>query len=224
MYMCRCIHLVHMVSCTCDSKHMFCRWCFVQVVMRMCCTYATSVYFVFCEFCRCCAVYMWHYVCVLCSFGIVTCVVILLCNVQYVYFFILYTRCRYIYYVALYIGYICMNCVVYWVYVYAFFVLHVVCECMSSDVDCVCVCFMVCSILGVVICIMLCCTLSVHVCVVFQVQMHVLHGVVCHVQLYVWDLQYVCVHIVEEKELHVYWLLQPIQSSYEIRKKVEAKD
>jgi len=35
--------------------------------------------------------------------------------------------------------------------------------------------------------------------------MHVFHGVVCHVWLYVCDAHYVYVHMVEVKELHVYW-------------------
>ena len=33
--------------------------------------------------------------------------------------------------------------------------------------------------------------------------MHVLHGVVCRVWLYVWDVHYVCVHMVEGKALGV---------------------
>jgi len=44
------------------------------------------------------------------------------------------------YCVALYIGYRCMSCVVYWVYVYAFVVSHIVCRCMSCDVHCVRTC------------------------------------------------------------------------------------
>ena len=33
--------------------------------------------------------------------------------------------------------------------------------------------------------------------------MHVFHGVICHVWLYVWDVHYVYVYMVEEKELGV---------------------
>jgi len=54
--------------------------------------------------------------------------------------------------------------------------------------------------------------------------MHVLHGLVCHVWLYVWDVHYVCVHMVEDKSLGVCRVQQPIQSGCEIRTKVEAKD
>ena len=82
------------------------------------------------------------------------------------------------YCVALYIGYRCMSCVVYQVYVYEFVVSHVVCGCMPCDVHYVCICVVLCCTPGVVVCIVLCCTLGVGVCVVCQVYMHVLHSVV----------------------------------------------
>ena len=54
--------------------------------------------------------------------------------------------------------------------------------------------------------------------------MHVLHVVVCHVWLYMCDTHYVYVHMVEEKALNFFQVWKLIQSVYEIRTKVEAKD
>lgn len=54
--------------------------------------------------------------------------------------------------------------------------------------------------------------------------MHVLHGIVCHMWFFLCDAHYVYVHMVEEKELGVSWVWQPIQCVYRIRTKVEVKD
>jgi len=70
------------------------------------------------------------------------------------------------YCVALYIGYRCMSCVVYRVYVYAFVVSHVVCRCMSCDVHCVHI-FVVLYMQVYVLCRVV--HAGVGVCVVYQV-------------------------------------------------------
>lgn len=85
------------------------------------------------------------------------------------YFVVLYIMCRYMYCVALYMGYRCMSCVVYQVIVYAFFVSHVVFGCMSCDVHCVRIRVVLCCTPSACICIVMCCTLGVGVCVVCQV-------------------------------------------------------
>ena len=54
--------------------------------------------------------------------------------------------------------------------------------------------------------------------------MNVLHDVVCRVWLYVWDVHYVYVYMVEEKELGVCWVWQLIWFVYGIRAKVKDKD
>jgi len=54
--------------------------------------------------------------------------------------------------------------------------------------------------------------------------MHVLHGVVCCVLLYVWNVNYVYVHIVEEKALGVCHVWKLIRGAYRIRKKEKSKD
>ena len=46
----------------------------------------------------------------------------------------------------------------------------------------------------------------------------------CRVWFYVCGAHYVYVHMVEEKELGVFRVWKPIQSVYEIKTKVEAKD
>jgi len=84
------------------------------------------------------------------------------------YFVVLYAKCRYMYCVVLYIGYGCMSCVVYRVYVYEFVVSHVVYEYMSCGVHCVRICVVLCCTPGAGLCIVLCCTLDVDVCVVCQ--------------------------------------------------------
>jgi len=53
---------------------------------------------------------------------------------------------------------------------------------------------------------------------------HVLHGVVCHVWLCVCDVHCVYVHVVKEKALGICQVWKLIQSAYEIRRKVGAKD
>ncbi len=63
---------------------------------------------------------------------------------------------------------------------------------------------MLCPTLGVGVCIVFCCTPSVGVYDVCKVYVHVLHFVVCHVGLYAWDVNYVYVYMVKEKELDVF--------------------
>ena len=84
VYMWRCVHVMQVVSCTCDDVYTLCRWCCVHVVLCTFCTYGTGVHVVLCACNACCVASMWYYVCVLCSCGIVTCVLVLLYSI-YVY-------------------------------------------------------------------------------------------------------------------------------------------
>jgi len=70
-------------------------------------------------------------------------------------FVVLYAKCMYMYCVVLYIGYRCVSCVVYRVYVSAFMVSHIMCGFISYDVYYLHI--------RHVFCIVLCCTLGVYV-------------------------------------------------------------
>jgi len=59
-----CVHVVQVVSCTCDDVHTLCKWCDVHVVLCTCCTYGIGVcvgYFVHVihvVFCTCGTMYV----------------------------------------------------------------------------------------------------------------------------------------------------------------------
>ena len=75
MYIWRRVHVVQVVSCTCDVVHMWCRWCWVQVVLCTWCAYGTVVHVVLCACRTCCVLHTGYYAhvvhVILCMCGIV---------------------------------------------------------------------------------------------------------------------------------------------------------
>ena len=58
--MCHCVHVVQVVSCTCDDVRTFFWSSYVQVVLCTCCKYGIHVHVVLCACRTCCVVHMWY--------------------------------------------------------------------------------------------------------------------------------------------------------------------
>ena len=85
MHMLHSVHILQVVLFTCDVVHTFYRRCCVEVILCTCFTCGTGVYVVLCAFHTCHVAGMQYYVCVLCGYGIVTCVFIVLWSFMYTY-------------------------------------------------------------------------------------------------------------------------------------------
>lgn len=80
---------MQVVSCTCDVVHVLRMWFYVQMVLCTYCTHGIGLHVVLYSCHISCIAGMWYYVCALCSCGIVTCVLIVLYFVLYMYFLVL---------------------------------------------------------------------------------------------------------------------------------------